>query len=840
MASNSERLSHSSLKQARQKWLQWLQSLNIRPSRFQLQAWQAYAQGFSGLIAAPTGSGKTLAALGGPLIREIAYAQHARPPRGVRILWITPLRALASDTSEHLFCAVQHLLPHWRTAMRTGDASAKDRSAAQKGNAQLLVTTPESLAILLSNETTCESFRSIQAIVVDEWHELLASKRGVLLQLNLARLRKLSPNMQIWGLSATIGNLSEAMDILVRERAPSTSKVIKDQRAKPFDLHTVIPPESVRLPWAGHLGLANIGEVLKLVLASDSSIIFTNTRSQAELWFTALSSIWPLDPDALAIHHGSLEHSVRLQVENRLRAQTMRCVIATSSLDLGVDFPAVDRVIQVGGAHSVSRTVQRAGRSRHRPGAPVQLTAVATQAMDMCEFAATRELAQEQKYEARQTQQLCLDVLAQHAMSMALAGGFDSDELFNEVRTTAAYRLLTASQWKQVIQFLVQGGQALQAYPQYRRLIQDTAGRYVPADLKVARRHRLAIGTIAEQSMVRVQFLRGARIGSVEESFISRLSPGDVFNLAGRSLELFKVENLTAWVRSSRSKGTVTPSWTGGFLPFSSEVGERMQTLIFQAHNSASKHRAPEMEYLRPLLSLQSQRSKVPHPQETLLEIIPVSSQSRRKNADTGAGQAWGLYPFAGRIVHEGLALLLAHRLAQLKPNTFSWSCNHMGLMLLPAVPFDIRSVDWKWLFRTQDVSLDLAAAVNFTELARRRFREVSQIAGLLNARIPGMSFNTRQLQTSSGLLFDVLNKYDPDHILLQQAKREAIERDLHGPDLLALLSRMSEQDLVITTPEKHTPMSFGLWAESLRGQLSNESWAERIKRMAQRMERQV
>lgn len=840
---SSERLlSHAAaLRQARAQWNDWLQEQGIAPARFQQQAWKAFVQGQSGIISAPTGSGKTLAAVGGALVQGLVSQLSQAPHQGVRVLWITPLRALASDTTTQLMQPIAQLLPHWKVAMRTGDASAKDKRLSQNGQAQWIVTTPESLAILLSHATAAESFAGLQSIIVDEWHELMPSKRGVLLQLNLARLRKLAPRLQVWGLSATIGNLAEALQVLVRDRPPAQTTIVQDQRTKPFDLQTLLPPEGSRLPWAGHLGLSNIGEVLKLVQSTSTSLIFTNTRAQAELWFSALSSIWPEPLETLAIHHGSLDQAVRLQVEQDLRAAKLRCVVATSSLDLGVDFPAVDRVIQVGGAHSVARTVQRAGRAKHRPGAAVNLTAVATQAMDLCEFAATRNLAQQQHYENRSAPTQCLDVLAQHVMSMALAGGFQADELLAEVRSTAAFQQLSAEQWEQVLQFLVQGGQALEAYPQYQRLQRQDGDRYVPASLKVVRQHRFSIGTIVGQTMVTVQFLRGARIGSVEESFVSKLAPGEVFNFAGRSLELFRVENLTAWVRRSKQVGTVTPSWTGSLLPFSSSVGESMQRLLADAVHNADTSTPPEMAYLQPLLALQHARSRVPKTDELLVEAIHLHSSVRGggRTAKATAGLAWFIYPFAGRVVHEGLALLLAHRLAQQQSNTFSWSCNDIGLMLLPAASVEIAPSDWVALLTPQDLEVDLRAAVNFSEIARRRFREIAQIAGLIQARAPGKGPNSRQLQVSSGLLYDVLNKYDPEHILLQAARREAIQLDLHLPDLQALLEKLAARRVVCRKAGKHTPFSFGLWAESLRGQLSNETWLERIKREAQKNERQ-
>ncbi|WP_051237263.1 ligase-associated DNA damage response DEXH box helicase [Ottowia thiooxydans] len=827
---------------ARRAWRTWLSTQGISAARFQQQAWDAHARGQSGLISAPTGSGKTLAALGGPIIAAMASgAQEEKKEPGFRMLWITPLRALASDTRERITKPVQDLLPAWRVALRTGDASAKDKRLSQTGGAQLLITTPESLAILLSHERSVEQFSGVQSVVVDEWHELLPSKRGVLLQLNLARLRVLAPEMQIWGLSATIGNLDQALQVLVRERSEAQMVIIEDTRPKPFHLHSILPAANMRLPWAGHLGLANLGEVAKLVLSTSTSIIFTNTRSQAELWFTALSSIWPEHADTLAVHHSSLDHHVRQGVEDGLRSGQLRCVVATSSLDLGVDFPAVDRVIQIGGARSVARTVQRAGRAKHRPGAAIHIDGVATQAMDLCEFAATRELAQQRVYESRTPLTLCFDVLSQHVMSMALSGGFEAEALMEEVKSSAAFEAMTMEQWNAVIDFLTRGSNSLVAYPQYERLKLGTEGRYAAANQVVTRRHRMGIGTIVTQSAISVRYLRGTRLGSIEENFIARLQPGDVFNFAGRSLQFVRVEGTTAWVRRSASIGTHTPAWAGSLMAMSLRVGERMQGLMAQTVRDGddANHRiqTPELRHLLPLIQLQQQRSRVP--QETQLLIEHVGGGQSKASARRSAAKVPGLfvYPFAGRVVHEGLALLLATRLATLGSNTFFWTCNEIGFMLQPQLPIDESSFNWTELLSPQGLQTDLQEAVNFSELARKRFKEIAQIAGLVTARIPGSRVPNRQLQVSAGLLFDVLSKYDPDHILLLEARQEALNQELHLPTLREILGRITQLERVQTWPQKHTPFSFGLWAESFRGQISNETWTEKVKRAAAQME---
>lgn len=823
---------------ARSAWRAWLASQGISAARFQREAWDAHARGDSGIISAPTGSGKTLAALGGPVMAALARAEgagnvkeEARLREGFRILWVTPLRALASDTRERITAPIRDLLPAWSVALRTGDASSRDRRLSESGAAQLLIITPESLALLLSHERSLAQFASLQSVVVDEWHELLPNKRGVLLQLNLARLRALAPRVQVWGLSATIGNLDEALRVLVRQRPRARMQVIQDLRPKPFHLHSILPPPGSRLPWAGHLGLDNLPEVAKLVQSTGSSILFTNTRSQAELWFTALRSIWPEHVDTLAIHHGSLDQHVRQQVEEGLRSGRLRCVVATSSLDLGVDFPAVDRVLQVGGARSVARTVQRAGRARHRPGAAVRMDGVATQILDLCEFAATRELARQRIYESRQPLALCFDVLSQHIMSMALAGGFDPEALLREVRSSAAFESMSTAQWQDAIAFLVRGSASLAAYPQYERLRDDGAGRYVPANPGVARRHRMGIGTIVSHGAVPVQYLRGMRLGVIDEAFIARLVPGDTFNFAGKSLQLVRMQDGTAWVRRSASVGRYTPAWAGSLMPMSVHVGERMQALLAHAAAASSEEAvralSPELRHLLPTLALQRERSHVPLEGELLIEVIGARPP-----------RSLFIYPFAGRVVHEGLALLLATRLAQMQNNTFFWTCNEIGLMLQPQNPLDADTLDWPALLAERQLAADLQAAVNFGELARKRFKEIAQIAGLVAARAPGSRASQRQLQVSAGLLFDVLNQYDPQHILLCEARREALDQELHLPTLRETLSRLSKLTRVMAHAERHTPFSFGLWAESFRGQLTNESWSERVRRLALQNER--
>lgn len=469
----------------------------------------------------------------------------------------------------------------------------------------------------------------------------------------------------------------------------------------------------------------------------------------------------------------------------------------------------------------------------------MHVDAVATQAMDLCEFAATRQLAQQRVYENRSSLTLSFDVLSQHLMSQALAGGFDAQTLCNEVRTTDAFEHLQDHQWSDVLNFLLHGSTSLAAYPQYERLRRDADGRYVPANPTVLKRHRLGIGTIVSQSAIQVKFLRGARLGTVEEAFIARLAPEDIFNFAGRSLRLVRVDNGTAWVRKSTVAGTHTPSWAGSLLHMSAQLGETMQALLAQAGHALRaasdtpvKSLAPELRYLSSVLQLQHERSHIPEVRHLLIEQVSVS-QSDARNVRAGGSNPLFLYPFAGRVVHEGLALLVATRLANLQANTFSWTCNEIGFMLLAHNPIDIHQVPWERIFSVKNLAHDLQAAVNFAELARKRFKEIAQIAGLVSTRAPGSRTSNRQLQVSAGLLYDVLLKYDPDHILLKQARQEALDQELHLPTLHESLVKLAATERLLVQPVKHTPFSFGLWAEGFRAQLSNESWSARVKRLA-------
>jgi len=822
----------------------WFASRGWKPLPFQREAWRRYLAGESGLLHTPTGSGKTLAAFGGPLLEALsnsllplagesgaqrrtrAPTGRKKSPRALKVLWITPLRALAADTTRALREPIEALGLDWRIAQRTGDASARDKRLARAGDKlDALVTTPESLALLLSYPDTAAQLTQLRCVIVDEWHELLGNKRGVLLQLGLARLRALAPDLRIWGLSATLGNLEEARDVLL-PHAPHAA-LVSGVRPRQVQVETLLPEQEERFPWAGHLGLSQLPRVLERVFAQRSSLLFTNTRAQAELWFQALGAVWPEDADTLALHHGSLDPALRAAAEQGLRDGSLRCVVATSSLDLGVDFPAVDQVFQIGSPKGVARLMQRAGRSRHRPGESGRIVCVPTHALELVEYAAARQALAAQRVESRRPLRMSLDVLAQHCVTLALGGGFDAAALLDEVRGTHAFATLDAATWQAVLDFIVQGGQALSHYPDFRRVIIDADGRYRVEDRRIALRHRLSIGTITSDGSVAVKFLRGGGLGSVEENFVGRLRHGDRFRFAGRLLELVRLEDMTAYVRLARGGEGVVPKWMGGRLPLSTELAHEVQTLL--AHAGDDTAQPPELHAMARLLRLQRKLSALPGDGAVLAESVR-----------THDGWHLFLYPFAGRQTHEGLAALLALRWGRRRPNTFGYSANDYGLVLSPAAPDD--AVDAAFiasLFGADGLQRDLHESLNLGELARRQFRDIARVAGLLPPSLPGRAPRSqRQLQASSGLLFDVLQKYDPGHLLLAQAEREVFDAQLEVARIAAALADLSSRSVDLRQPRSLTPLSFPLWAESLRGHLSTEDWKTRVQRAAAQLER--
>ncbi|GAB1596016.1 ligase-associated DNA damage response DEXH box helicase [Lysobacter claricitrinus] len=802
----------------------WFASRGWSPAPFQREVWSRYLRGESGLLHTPTGSGKTLAAFGGAMIEAIADTQGrgvvASPTRDLKVLWVTPLRALATDTLRALREPADALGLDWAIGLRTGDASARDKKLARDGRLDALVTTPESLALLLSYPETAERMASLRCIVVDEWHELLGTKRGVLLQLCLARLRALSPSLRIWGLSATLGNLDEARDVLL-PHAPQ-SVVVSGATPRAVTLETLLPDAGERFPWAGHLGLAQLSRVAERIFDARTSLLFTNTRAFAELWHQALQAVWPEDPATLALHHGSLDPALRAEVEAGLRDGSVRCVVATSSLDLGVDFPAVDQVFQLGSPKGTARLLQRAGRAKHRPGESGQVVCVPTHMLELVEFAAVREAVTAGEVEARRPPRMSLDVLAQHCVTLALGGGFDADELLREVRGTHAFAGLADEAWQSVLDFIVQGGRALEHYPDFQRVVREEDGRYAVHDRRVALRHRLSIGTITSEGSVAVKLVRGGTLGAVEEGFVARLKPGDRFLFSGRMLQLVRMEAMTALVKRAPPGEGLVPQWTGIKQPLSMELASRVERLLARPVD------VPEMRAVAALLDLQSRISSLPRRGQLLVEWTK-----------TREGTQLFVFPFAGRLANEGLAALVSLRWGRLEPNTFGYAANDYGFVLKPAREPRVEEDLLHELMSPDRLFEDLRESLNLGELARRQFREIARIAGLLPPTVPGRPQKSmRQLQASSGLLYDVLQRYDPHHMLLELAEREVFAGQLEVQRLQRVLDDCASREVMLLRPRGLTPLSFPLWAEGLRGQLSTEDWKTRVQRAASRLEK--
>ena len=846
----------------------WFKVRGWKPFKFQREVWKAIAEGRSGLLHATTGAGKTYAVWIGALMQFSPLAHIKHTPLAIKniaidqskpiltppltVLWITPMRALAADTLRALQLPLNVLqsaesaeglpsLQAWSAGARSGDTAATERNAQNQRLPTVLITTPESLSLLLSRAAASDVLGSVKMVVVDEWHELLGNKRGVQVQLALARLKRWSPALCVWGMSATLGNLQEAMRALLGH---DNGVLVQGQVPKKLVIDSLLPSHVERFPWSGHLGLTMLPQVINEIASTTTTLVFTNTRAQAEIWYQALLDARPDWAGVMALHHGSLDREVRDWVELSLKNGALRVVVCTSSLDLGVDFLPVERVLQIGSPKGVARLLQRAGRSGHAPGRPSRITLVPTHSIEIIEGVAARAAIAAGHIETRSTPDQPLDVLVQHLVTVAMGGGFVPEDLYEEVRGTSAYANLSPESWAWCLSFVQQGGPTLEVYPDYRRAIPDAEGVWRVPDARLARRHRMNIGTIVSESSVSVQYLGGSKIGSVEESFAARLKPGDCFLFGGRLLELIRIHAMTAWVRRVSGKRPAVPRWSGGRMPLSSTLADAVVQQLALAE--AGQYDTPELQCMRPLLEVQQRWSALPTPQTLLAEVL-----------QTREGSHLFLYPFAGRHVHLGLAGLIAWRVAQYTPRTFSIAVNDYGFELLCAA-----DVDWPTLLpqvltvgnstkapdaKVHPVSEDgeknalaqeVLASLNASEMAQRRFREIARVSGLIFQGYPGEKRGNKQLQASASLFYQVFRKYDPTNRLLHQSEQELLAQELEMGRMHSTLARMNTQRLVLKTLERPTPFSFPLMVERLREQLSNESVADRIARMVQQLEK--
>jgi len=806
----------------------WLATRGWSPFPFQRQAWQAIAEGRSGMLHATTGAGKTYAVWLGMLDRLLQDHAPGRGAEPLRVIWLTPMRALASDTAKALAEPLRALAPAWTLGLRTGDTPSAERARQDRRMPTVLVTTPESLTLMLTREHAREALSAVEYVVVDEWHELVGSKRGVQVQLAIARLWRFHPRLVVWGLSATLGNLERAMQVLCGpgdgHGAPAPA-LVQGKIDKTLVIDTLIPPDPGKYSWAGHLGARMQQPVVEEIERSGTTLVFTNVRSQAEIWYQLLLEARPEWAGHIALHHGSLDRATREWVEQGLKDGALRAVVATSSLDLGVDFLPVERVLQVGSAKGVARMLQRAGRSGHAPGRPSRITLVPTHTMEIVEAAAARRAAKAGRVENRQSPDKPLDVLVQHLVTIALGGGFTPDALYDEVRSAWAYRDLARAEFDWALAFCERGGDSLGAYPEYHRIVRGDDGVCRVVDRGVAKRHRLGVGTIVSDAAMQVKYLGGGNIGTIEEGFIARLRKGDCFFFAGRLLEFERVRDMVAYVRkATRNKGTV-PTWQGSKMALSAELSDAVLEMLQAA--AEGRFDEPELQAARPMLETQARLSCIPTPTTLLVEAF----QSRE-------GQHLYVYPFAGRNVHLGLASLVAWRLAHDRPNTFSLSVNDYGFELVSAEPFDVTPVTSQAVFAGEDLLEHVMASLNATELSQRRFREIARVAGLVHTGYPGQPRSTRQLQASSALFFEVFRKYDPGNLLLSQSENEVLSQELEIGRLGRTLEAMRGKQVVFAPLRHPSPLSLPLMVERFRERLTTEQLSDRLDRILRDMER--
>lgn len=805
----------------------WFHIQGWEPFQFQKDTWKAFLQGKNGLLNAPTGSGKTYA-LWFPIILD--YIKNnpdykTKHKKGLKAIWITPLRALSEEIRQSAERVAADLGTQMTVGIRTGDTTIKERTTQKKNMPDLLITTPESLQLLLASKGYAKTFEDCSAIVVDEWHELLGTKRGVQMELALSRLKTVSKKLRIWGISATIGNLEEARDVLLgMEENPNKSVLIRAKLNKKITVKSIIPKTMETFPWSGHLGLHLLEEIVPIINNSKTTLLFANTRSQCEIWFQKILESHPEYAGDIAMHHGSINKETRVWVEQAIRSGSLKAVVCTSSLDLGVDFAPVETVIQIGSPKGVARFLQRAGRSGHSPGKESIIYFLPTHAMELIEASALQQAVKNTVVEDRMPYLNSFDVLLQYLTTLAISDGFYPKEIYQEIKQTFCYQGITEAQWQWLLNFLVMGSQSLQSYDEYKKVEVEADGKFIVYNKGIAMRHRFQIGTIVGDANIIVKYQKGGYIGSIEEFFISKLTPGDVFTFAGRNLEFIRIKNMEAHVRNSTKKTNKVPSWMGGRLTFSAQMSELLREELYKVASpspSSEGELSEELKSLKHIFDKQKEESIVPKPNEFLIETFK-----------TRDGFHYIFYPFEGRGVHEAMGSLLGYRISLLSPITFSLAFNDYGFELLSDQEIDMQQVLDNDLFATDFMLSDLQKSLNATEMARRKFRDIAVISGMVFTGYPNKGIKMKHLQSSSQLLFDVFRDYEDDNLLFQQAFTETFEHQLEEGRLRLALERIAAQNIIWKACKKPTPFSFPIITDRLREKLSSEKLADRIKRM--------
>lgn len=826
--------------------IKWLKQKKRKPFKFQQEAWQYYAEGYSGLINAPTGFGKTFSLFLAVVIDELnaradlsAIEQHLKkahvkkklPHTGLKLMWITPLRSLAKDLARAMTEVCIELELDWQVSVRNGDTPQAEKLRQKKKMPEVLIITPESIHLLLAQKNSSAHFDHLQCIAADEWHELIGSKRGVMTELAISRIRGLVMQkhperlLRIWGISATIGNMEQAMNVLI-PYPEVLSIIIKATEEKKIVIKSILPDHIDMLPWAGHLGHKLAHKLLPVIHKSKTTLVFTNTRSQAELWYQNLLNLDENLAGQIAIHHGSIDFALRNWIEDALHSGILKAVISTSSLDLGVDFKPVDTVVQIGSPKGVARFLQRAGRSGHSPNEISTIYFLPTHALELVEAAAIKEAAKTQNIESREPVVMAFDTLIQYMVTLAVGDGFDDQQLYAEVRETFAYQELLPEEWAWLMQFITTGGDSLTAYHEFRK-VTKVDGLWKVESRQTAMRHRLHIGTIVSDPMLKVKYLSGGFIGMVEESFISKMKEGSSFTLAGKVLDFVMVKEMTVIVRRSKAKRAITPSWMGGRISLTANLG----TILRKKYNETldKAHDDEELDIILPLFERQAKVSHVPKNDEFLIELI-----------HTRDGYHFFAYPFEGRQVHEVMAALIAYRISRNTPITFSIAMNDYGFELLSEQPIPIKDEDLQQLFSPDHLAEDIVISINATEMARRKFRDIACISGLVFQGFPGKYTANKHLQSSAALFFDVFSDFDRHNLLLRQAYHEAFYQQIEEPRLQAALQRIQQSKIVVVRTDRYTPLCFPIKVDSLRENMSSEELSQRIERMTAETEKKT
>ena len=786
---------------------------DFAPFTFQLETWEKFYKNYSGMVVAPTGFGKTYSVFLAVIIDFLNFPEKYGD--GLKLLWITPLRALAKDIAKAMKEAIDEIGLDWSVGVRNGDTPISERTSQTKKMPDILLVTPESLHLLLAQKNNQRFFKNLKCIAVDEWHELLGGKRGVLTELALSRLTSYQKKIRIWGITATIGNLDEALEVLLPYKTKKTKVVAKEK--KKIDIIAVLPDEVEILPWAGHLGNKLANKVIPIILESKTTLVFTNTRSQAEMWYQILLQQHPDFAGQIAIHHSSIDKDLRIWIEENLSSGYLKAVVSTSSLDLGVDFKPVDTVIQIGSAKGVARFLQRAGRSGHSPFETSKIYFVPTHSLELIEVAALKEAVKQKIIEPRVPMVMTFDVLVQYLITLAVGEGFKAEETFEQIKNTYAFQEITAEEWKSILQFITIGGGAFKNYEEFHKVVIEE-GIYKVTSRRIAMLHRMNIGVIVSDAMLKVKVLGGSYVGMIEEYFITRLKKEDKFILAGRVLEVAHIKEMTVYVRNAKGKAMV-PSYLGGRLPLSSYLGQFLRMKLSQSLDAKSSEK--ELKFLHPLLASQEGISHIPKEDEFLVEIIK-----------TRDGYHLFMYTFEGRLIHEVMSALIAFRISKITPISFSMAMNDYGFELLSSQEIPLTEENLKQILSKENLIKDVLSSINATEMARRKFRDIAVISGLVIQTYPGQQKNNKSLQSSAGLIFNVLEDYDSQNILLKQAYTEVFNQQIDEARLVEAFNRIENSKIILKFANSFTPLSFPIKVDSLRQSLSSEDLGERIKRM--------